>query len=31
MAPAPGFDIPAGQFFRAQFQQLVANPFPRIQ
>jgi cellulose 1,4-beta-cellobiosidase len=27
----PGFDIPAGQFFPAQFQQLVANSFPKIQ
>jgi cellulose 1,4-beta-cellobiosidase len=27
----PGFDIPAGQFFPAQFQQLVANSFPAIQ
>ena len=27
----PGFDIPAGQFFPAQFQQLVRNSFPAIQ
>jgi cellulose 1,4-beta-cellobiosidase len=27
----PGFDIPAGQFFPAQFQQLVTNSFPKIQ
>ncbi|HEY4025317.1 MAG TPA: glycoside hydrolase family 6 protein [Candidatus Dormibacteraeota bacterium] len=27
----PGFDIPAGQFFPAQFQQLVKNSFPVIQ
>jgi cellulose 1,4-beta-cellobiosidase len=27
----PGFDIPAGQFFPAQFQQLVSNSFPKIQ
>ncbi|TMC01951.1 MAG: glycoside hydrolase, partial [Chloroflexi bacterium] len=27
----PGFDIPAGQFFPFQFQQLVANSFPKIQ
>lgn len=26
----PGFDIPAGQFFPAQFQQLVKNSFPVI-
>jgi cellulose 1,4-beta-cellobiosidase len=27
----PGFDIPAGQFFPFQFQQLVKNSFPVIQ
>jgi len=27
----PGFDIPAGQFFPAQFRQLVQNAFPAIQ
>jgi cellulose 1,4-beta-cellobiosidase len=27
----PGFDVPAGQFFPAQFQQLVQNAFPAIQ
>jgi cellulose 1,4-beta-cellobiosidase len=26
----PGFDIPAGQFFPFQFQQLVANAFPSL-
>ncbi|HEX4705078.1 MAG TPA: glycoside hydrolase family 6 protein [Pseudonocardiaceae bacterium] len=26
----PGFDIPAGQFFPFQFQQLVANAFPKL-
>jgi cellulose 1,4-beta-cellobiosidase len=26
----PGFDIPAGQFFPAQFRQLVTNAFPAI-
>ncbi len=26
----PGFDIPAGQFFPFQFQQLVANAFPPL-
>jgi cellulose 1,4-beta-cellobiosidase len=27
----PGFDIPAGQFFPFQFQQLVQNAFPALQ
>jgi len=26
----PGFDVPAGQFFPFQFQQLVANAFPAL-
>jgi len=26
----PGFDIPAGQFFPAEFQQLIANAFPPL-
>ena len=26
----PGFDIPAGQFFPAEFQQLVTNAFPPL-
>jgi len=26
----PGFDVPAGQWFAAQFQQLVTNAFPAI-
>ena len=26
----PGFDIPAGQWFPAQFQQLVQNAFPPV-